>query len=101
MSKYVPLEKRSKKEQKAFHAVQRGSWNGVNPVSRKTESKKAYKRSRMKQAERQFRKDERPACFSVLSQAITDCIQWIFRRLNGQKIRIFCAFFYKNLRAFL
>lgn len=70
MSHYVPLEKRSKKEQKAFHAAQRGSWNGVNPVSRKAESKKVYNRSRMKQAERKFRKDERPACFSVFSQAI-------------------------------
>ena len=27
--KFVPLEKRSKKEQKAYHAQQRGSWNGV------------------------------------------------------------------------
>ena len=38
--KFVPLEKRSKKEQKAYHAQQRGSWNGVNPVTRVVPNKK-------------------------------------------------------------
>lgn len=49
MKKYVPIEKRSKKEQKAYYAKQRGSWNGVNPVTRIVPSKKIYNR---KQAER-------------------------------------------------
>lgn len=40
--KFVPLEKRSKKEQKAYHAQQRGSWNGVNPVTRVVPNKKVY-----------------------------------------------------------
>ena len=34
MRKIVDLKKQSKKAQKAFHATQRGSWNGINPVSR-------------------------------------------------------------------
>ena len=46
--KFVPLEKRSKKEQKAYHAQQRGSWNGVNPVTRVVPNKKGYDRKRAK-----------------------------------------------------
>ena len=46
---YVPLEKRSKKEQKAHHMVNRKSWGELNPVTRKKESKKVYNR---KKAER-------------------------------------------------
>lgn len=44
MEKYVPIEKQSKKAQKAENARKRGSWNGVNPVTRCVESKKAYNR---------------------------------------------------------
>ena len=46
--KYVPIEKRSKKAQKAYHAARRGSWNGVRPVTKTVESKKIYDRKRMK-----------------------------------------------------
>lgn len=45
--KFVPLEKRSKKEQRAYHAKQRGSWNGVNPVTRVVPNKKVYNRKRV------------------------------------------------------
>ena len=34
--KFVPMEKRSKKEQKEAAKAQRGSWFGVNPVTRST-----------------------------------------------------------------
>ena len=46
--KYVPIEKRSKKAQKAYYAARRGSWNGVRPVTKTVESKKIYDRKRMK-----------------------------------------------------
>lgn len=46
MEKWIPLEKRSKKAQKAFHAQRRGSWNGVNPVTKVIPNKKAYNRKR-------------------------------------------------------
>ena len=52
MTNFVSLEKRSKKEQKAFHASRRGSWNGVNPVTRVVPNKKAYDRNRSKAAAR-------------------------------------------------
>ena len=46
MEKFIPYEKRSKKEQRKFDAMKRGSWGDVNPVSRKVESKKVYNRKR-------------------------------------------------------
>ena len=44
--KMIPLAKQSKKKQKQYHAQQRGSWNGVNPVTKRVESKKAYHRKK-------------------------------------------------------
>jgi hypothetical protein len=46
MKKYIPIAKRSKKEQKAENASKRGSWNGINPVTRKPVNPKAYDRKR-------------------------------------------------------
>lgn len=34
MKKFVPFEKMSKKQQKKINAEKRGSWNGVDPVTR-------------------------------------------------------------------
>ena len=48
MKQSVPLAKMSKKAQREFHAKQRGSWNGINPVTRIVPSGKAYKRSATK-----------------------------------------------------
>ena len=45
---YVPLEKQSKSAQRAFYSAQRGSWNGVNPVTRKSRSGKQYSRTEFK-----------------------------------------------------
>lgn len=58
MKQPVPLAKMSKKAQREFHAKQRGSWNGVNPVTRIVPSGKAYKRSAAKTETRSIvRKD--------------------------------------------
>lgn len=48
MLKMVPLNKQSKKQQRAYHAARRGSWNGVSPVTRTVPSKKVYDRRRTK-----------------------------------------------------
>ena len=48
MEHYVPVDKLSKKQKKAYYAARRGSWNGVNPVSRKVPNKKIYDRKRAK-----------------------------------------------------
>lgn len=42
----IPYEKLSKKEKRALDKLRRGSWNGVNPVTKKVESKKQYRRKR-------------------------------------------------------
>ena len=52
MTQLVPLDKRSKKAQREYHAKQRGSWHGVNPITRTVQSKKTYDRARVKQADR-------------------------------------------------
>jgi len=41
---FIPLDKQSKHRQKEFHASQRGSWGGINPVTRKPPNPKAYNR---------------------------------------------------------
>lgn len=45
---FVPLRKQSKKVQRAYHAGQRGSWNGLFPVTRTVPSGRVYDRNRMK-----------------------------------------------------
>ena len=44
--KYVPLDKRSKREQREFHARQRQDWGQLNPITRKTANQKAYNRKK-------------------------------------------------------
>ncbi len=52
MKEMMPLEKQSKKAQRAHYAKQRGSWNGVNPVTKTVPSGKAYSRTKTKQEAR-------------------------------------------------
>lgn len=44
MEKFIPFEKLSKKEQQKRNAARRGSWYGLNPVTRKPQNSKAYNR---------------------------------------------------------
>ena len=44
MEKIIPYEKLSKKKQRELDAAKRGSWNGLNPVTRRPENAKAYNR---------------------------------------------------------
>ncbi|MBR5217452.1 MAG: hypothetical protein IKV68_03725 [Oscillospiraceae bacterium] len=44
MEKFVPYEKLSKKKKRELDSKRRGSWYGVNPVTRKSENPKAYNR---------------------------------------------------------
>ena len=46
MKKFTPYEKLSKKKRKELDAAQRGSWGSINPVTRKSENKKAYNRKK-------------------------------------------------------
>ena len=49
MEKFIPYEKMSKKQRKAVDARRRGSWNGLNPVTRKPANPKAYNRKKAQQ----------------------------------------------------
>ena len=51
MDQYVPLKKRSKKEQKAFHSLNRRDWHGVNPAARVFADGKTFNRKRVKAEE--------------------------------------------------
>ena len=50
MEKYVSLDKRSKKAQKAYYAERRITWGELNPVTRSVPSGKSYNRKKDKQA---------------------------------------------------
>ena len=50
--KMIPLSKQSKKKQKQYQAQQRGTWNGVSPVTRTEPDRKKYDRNREKRAAR-------------------------------------------------
>ena len=52
MQKMIPLDKQSKKNRRAYHAAQRGTWYGVNPVTRIAPDGKAYDRNRLKRETR-------------------------------------------------
>ena len=46
MEKFIPYEKLSKKEKRKLNAAKRGSWGGLDPVTRVPPNPKAYKRSK-------------------------------------------------------
>ncbi|MDD4312661.1 MAG: hypothetical protein PHW41_09290 [Eubacteriales bacterium] len=46
MKQFLPREKMSKREKHALDATKRASWDGINPVTRKVESKKTYDRKK-------------------------------------------------------
>ena len=53
MERYIPLEKQSKKKQKQAYAKRRGTWGGLNPVTRKPTRPNAYNRPKSKRRSRQ------------------------------------------------
>ena len=44
MEKFIPYEKRSKKEKRKLDVAKRQTWGELNPVTRKPENRKAYNR---------------------------------------------------------
>ncbi|MBR2042477.1 MAG: hypothetical protein IJ945_08940 [Oscillospiraceae bacterium] len=62
MEKFIPFEKLSKKEQKKLNAMKRRGWNGISPVTRKTENPKAYNR---KKAQKRSDFDSVPFLFQI------------------------------------
>ena len=56
MEKFVLLDKRSKKAQKAYYATRRISWGELNPVTRSVPSGKTYNRKKVKEEMRRINK---------------------------------------------
>ena len=54
MEKYIPYEKLSKKKRRELNARQRGSWNGLSPVTRRPENPKAYNRQKARKRSDDF-----------------------------------------------
>jgi len=44
--KFIPLNKQSKMQKKRFHALKRGTWGEISPVTRKPPNPKAYVRKK-------------------------------------------------------
>ena len=58
MERFVPLDKRSKREQKEFYKTQRKTWNDINPMTRVIQSAKAYNRTMQKARDRKRQSEE-------------------------------------------
>lgn len=52
MNKTILLEKRSKRDRRAYYSDKRNDWNGVVPVTRVIPGKKGYDRNRQRGVDR-------------------------------------------------
>ena len=52
MNKTIPLDKRCKRDRRAYYSDRRNDWNGVVPVTRIIPGKKGYDRNRQRSADR-------------------------------------------------
>ena len=50
--RFVPLEKRSKREQRSYHQEHRRTWGAINPVTRKPPNPKVYNRKKNRHIEK-------------------------------------------------
>ena len=68
MDKYIPLSKKSKKEQRKAHALQRRTWDGLNPATRTVPNGKAYNRKKLKQKDFKDSRNQSndPCCFCLV-----------------------------------
>ena len=46
MEKHIPYEKLSKKKRRELDAARRGGWGSLNPVTRRPDNPKAYRRKK-------------------------------------------------------
>ena len=67
MEKFIPSEKLSKKKQREQNAERRGSWYGLNPVTRKPKNSRAYNRRKA----RKWSEDSMTVPFVILSGSVS------------------------------
>ena len=63
MDKFIPYEKLSKKKRRELDRLHRGSWNSINPVTRKTANGKVYNRKKARKIDYQS-----APCFFIFSE---------------------------------
>ena len=67
MEKFIPINKKTKKEQKEYHARQRRTWS-MDPVTRTVPNGKGYNRNKQKQEDRRsgrLSQNYRDDCHSI------------------------------------
>ena len=64
MEKFVPYGKLSKKKRRELDMMKRGSWGGLNPVTRKPKNPRAYDRRKAQS----WKKDSGSAPFDFVSR---------------------------------
>ena len=62
MEKFIPYEKRSKKEKRKIDQAQRQTWGELNPVTRKPENSRAYNRKKARNWKRDLTNQSRDFC---------------------------------------
>jgi len=78
MEKFIPFEKLPKKKQRELTAQKRGTWGGLNPVTRKSENPKAYNRKKT----RKWRDDSMTVSSFIMGMAAS---VWYNRLTKEQK----------------
>ena len=63
MEKFIPYEKLSKKKQRELDRARRGSWGGLNPVTRTPPNPRAY--NRKKAQSRKYDPSSEPFYFAL------------------------------------
>gem|GEM_PF-322644 len=61
MEKFIPYKKLSKKKRRELDLMKRGSWGGLNPVTRKPKNPRAYDRRKAQS----WKKDSGSALFQI------------------------------------
>ena len=79
MEKFIPYDKLSKKAKRELDARRRGTWGGLNPVTRKPPNPKAYDRNRAKRRKYDD-SDSSPCSFVIRCQ---DCTNATNARISG------------------
>ena len=89
MEKYIPYEKLSKQKKRVLNLQKRNTWGAINPVTRKPQNQKAYRRKKAQPSE----DDPSHAESFIIFQAhsISCPKTWVESRLfftctNGQNI---------------
>ena len=54
MEKFIPYEKLSKKEKRRLNLARRQTWGGLNPITRKPVSSRAYNRRKSQDWKREL-----------------------------------------------